>query len=195
MRSRLSLKKFLLILLVFLLFIIFPLILNRSKPSASKSQEPVLSKTSFIEKIAPAAQKVARGYGVRPSIIIGQAALETEYGTSLLADKYHNLFSQKAKANQEKIVLMKSTYSKGKWIENPETFAVYSSWEDSIYDYMYSLKKGEFLDEELYVKLATSKGYKTPAKKLQEYYYSSDPNYAQKLIEIIEENQLTSYDE
>ena len=60
---------------------------------------------------------------------------------------------------------------------------------------MYSLKKGEFLDEELYVKLATSKGYKTPAKKLQEYYYSSDPDYAQKLIEIIEENQLTSYDE
>lgn len=42
--------------------------------------------------------------------------------------------------------------------------------------------------------MVSNKGYKKPAQALQDMGFSSDPNYASKLIAIIEENDLTTYD-
>ena len=94
MKSRFSLKQFLTFVFIFLVGILL-LCLHHATPSATKKQSVSYTQTEFIEEIAPTIQKVAASYGVRPSIIIAQAVLESNYGTNLLAVKYHNLFVQK----------------------------------------------------------------------------------------------------
>lgn len=49
-------------------------------------------------------------------------------------------------------------------------------------------------DKALYTTMMTSSGYKTVARALQAAGFNSDPNYADKLIAVIEENNLTDYD-
>ena len=74
-------------------------------------------------------------------------------------------------------------------------FAVYKSWDDAIYDYFDLLKSGKIRNSEgAYDVMVSNKGYKKPAQALQDMGFSSDPNYASKLIAIIEENDLTTYD-
>nr|WP_288623857.1 glucosaminidase domain-containing protein [uncultured Streptococcus sp.] len=60
-------------------------------------------------------QKVAASYGVRPSIIIAQAVLESNYGTNLLAVKYHNLFAVQAQVGQTAIELTYKSYFVNEW--------------------------------------------------------------------------------
>ena len=67
--------------------------------------------------------------------------------------------------------------------------------EDAIYDYFDLLKSGKIRNSEgAYDVMVSNKGYKKPAQTLQDIGFSSDPNYASKLIAIIEENDLTTYD-
>ena len=55
-----------------------------------------MSKQEFITKISALVQKHAPAYGIKcPSAIISQAILESGYGESLLAAKYHNYFGLK----------------------------------------------------------------------------------------------------
>ena len=50
-----------------------------------------MSAASFIGQIGPIVQKYAALYGYRfPSAIIAQACIESAYGTSSLAYRYHN---------------------------------------------------------------------------------------------------------
>ena len=52
-----------------------------------------MSKQEFITKIAALVQKHASAYGIKcPSAVIAQAILESGYGESILAAKYHNYF-------------------------------------------------------------------------------------------------------
>ncbi|MFX3748101.1 glucosaminidase domain-containing protein, partial [Streptococcus suis] len=84
-------------------------------PSATKKQSVSYTQTEFIEEIAPTIQKVAASYGVRPSIIIAQAVLESNYGTNLLAVKYHNLFAVQAQDGQTAIELTYKSYFVNEW--------------------------------------------------------------------------------
>jgi len=46
-----------------------------------------ISHEEFIDRIAPYAQELQKGYGILPSIIIGQAILESDWGQSSLASE------------------------------------------------------------------------------------------------------------
>ena len=53
-------------------------------------------KKTFIDNIAPIIVTKAKALGYKyPSAIIGQACLESAYGTSSLGYKYHNYFGMK----------------------------------------------------------------------------------------------------
>ena len=55
-----------------------------------------MSAAAFISQIGPIVQKYAALYGYRfPSAIIAQACIESGYGTSSLAYRYHNYFGIK----------------------------------------------------------------------------------------------------
>ena len=93
MKSRFSFVQFLVFLAVLVLGIFSPLYAHRATPSANKTEKVSYNKSEFFADIAPTIQEVAEDYGVRPSLVIAQAALESDYGQNLLAVKYHNLFA------------------------------------------------------------------------------------------------------
>ena len=191
MKSRFSLKQFLTFVFIFFVGILL-LCLHHATPSATKKQSVSYTQTEFIEEIAPTIQKVAASYGVRPSIIIAQAVLESNYGTNLLAVKYHNLFAVQAQDGQTAIELTYKSYFVNEWQTETGRFAVYKSWTAAIYDYFDLLQSGK-LSDGAYDILVSNTGYKKPAQSLQDMGFSTDPDYATKLIAIIEQNNFTAY--
>ena len=195
MKSRFSFVQFLVFLAVLVLGIFSPLYAHRATPSANKTEKVSYNKSEFFADIAPTIQEVAEAYGVRPSLVIAQAALESDYGQNLLAVKYHNLFAVFAQLGNKPVTLKYKRYFVNEWQTEIGQFAVYKSWDDAIYDYFDLLKSGKIRNSEgSYDIMVSNKGYKKPAQALQDMNFSTDPNYASKLINIIEENSLTTYD-
>ncbi|WP_057491388.1 glycoside hydrolase family 73 protein [Streptococcus orisasini] len=194
MRARLKFKSFVVIVTLLFLAVFLPILSGGGLASAQKETASPYSQREFIREIAPTAQKLSKTYGVRSSIIIGQAVLDSNFGQTLLASKYHNLFSIKAKAGEGGVRLKSREYKNGRWHEVTNRYLVYKSWEDSLYDYMAILRQNKVWDKALYTTMTTSSGYKTVAKALQAAGFNSDPNYANKLIATIEKNNLTDYD-
>ena len=195
MKSRFSFVQFLVFLAVLVLGIFSPLYAHRATPSANKTEKVSYNKSEFFADIAPTVQEVAKAYGVRPSLVMAQAALESDNGQNLLAVKYHNLFAVFAQPGNKPVTLKYKRYFVNERQTEIGQFAVYKSWDDAIYDYFDLLKSGKIRNSEgAYDVMVSNKGYKKPAQALQDIGFSSDPNYASKLIAIIEENDLTTYD-
>lgn len=152
------------------------------------------SKEAFIQKILPYAQANQENYGVLPSIIIGQAILESNWGVSQLASEYNNLFGIKAYGNPEKITLDTQEYVDGQWIVIQGDFRVYESWEESITDHTKLFLNGVDWDPHKYAGVLTATNYKEAAQALQAAGYATDPGYANKIIHVIETYQLNQYD-
>ena len=194
MRARLKFKSFVVIVLLLLLVILLPILASGGLADANKKMPSPYSHKEFVKEIAPTAQKLSKIYGVRSSIIIGQVALDSHFGSTLLASKYHNLFSIEASPGQGAVRLKSHEYKNGRWQEVTNRYLVYESWKESLYDYMAILHGNKIWDKALYTTMMTSSGYKTVARALQAAGFNSDPNYADKLIAVIEENNLTDYD-
>ncbi|MGT2844522.1 glucosaminidase domain-containing protein [Streptococcus hongkongensis] len=194
MRSRLTLNTFLLLLFFFVFAIVTPLLLHAKTPNASQLVTVPYSEKGFIDDIAKRVKPYAKIYGIRPSIVIGQIVIDSQNGQSILAAKYHNLFSMLAKPG-DNYVILESTKP---ILTNPNNtrlkFSSYPNWEASIADYFACLRQGTIWDKQLYHQLATQEGYKAPAESLGKYIYSYDKNYPTKLIKVIEDKNLTQYD-
>src|SRR5699024_1071337 len=153
-----------------------------------------LTKDEFIERLLPHAKEIQEGYGVLPSITIGQAILESNWGKSQLSSDYNNLYGIKAYGNQEKITLNTQEYVNEQWITIDGDFRVYDSWEASMDDHAMLFVNGVDWSPEKYQKVLTATNYKEAAEALQEAGYATDPTYAQKVKSVIETYQLDQYD-
>ncbi|MFC3927697.1 glucosaminidase domain-containing protein [Streptococcus caprae] len=109
-----------------------------------------------------------------------------------LTHKYHNLLQLEAKNGRAGIALLAPPYD-NKAKKQTKSYQIYHTDLESLEDYLTRLKSGECGDT-LYTTLATSDGYKTAAKALQKSGFSEDPDYASKLIAVIESENLTQYD-
>ena len=136
MRRRFKLKAFITLVAVFALGIVLPLILHASTDDNARSVKVAYTQQEFIETLAPTAQKMSKNYGVPASILLSQAAYESNYGSSLLSVKYHNIYSLLAQPGQERIRLKDSIYSKGKWQYQKVDFAVFKDWSSSMMTYL-----------------------------------------------------------
>lgn len=190
MRSRLKLPYFVGLLLFFLILMIGPLLVNGRMASATKEIKVGYTQEQLIQSIGPEVKPLAEYYGVSPSVLIGQILLDTKNGKTLLAAKYHNLFNKEAAVGQAAITL-KSPKQNNRKIR----YAVYKDRESAIRDYLSMLSQGNIADKGLYRSLATEKGYKILAQSLQDYLHPDDKTYAKRLIQVIEDKNLTSYDQ
>lgn len=130
--------------------------------------------------------------GIPASIKLAQAILESQSGTSSFATNTNNHFGIKCKSTW-----VGGTYyhkdddvnQQGKLI--PSCFRSYSRVVDSYVDHSNFLSERSY-----YAKLwSLSKiDYKGWAYGLQECGYATDPDYAKKLIRIIEREGLSRYD-
>ncbi|HGP3996745.1 TPA: glycoside hydrolase family 73 protein [Enterococcus faecium] len=179
---------------VILLAFVFSL-KNLSSPFTDNQQEnEAQSHQQFIERLVPHAQELQDGYGVLPSIILGQAILESNWGKSTLASKYNNLFGIKAYGDQKKVSLETKEFVNEEWITIQGDFKVYDSWEQSMDDHTQLFVQGVDWNPALYEKVITATNYQEAAKALQDAGYATDPGYAQKIIQVIETYQLNQYD-
>ena len=179
---------------VILLAFVFSLT-NLSSPFTDNQQEnEAQSHQQFIERLVPHAQELQDGYGVLPSIILGQAILESNWGKSTLASKYNNLFGIKAYGDQKKVSLETKEFVNEEWITIQGDFKVYDSWEQSMDDHTQLFVQGVDWNPALYEKVITATNYQEAAQALQDAGYATDPGYAQKIIQVIETYQLNQYD-
>lgn len=149
---------------------------------------------AFIKKIGPIAREVDKSYDLLPSITIAQACLESNYGQSDLSQKYNNLFGVKGTNPNTSAVMTTKEYVKDKWVTVKARFQIYDSYEASIRAHARLFQNGTTWNHDQYKHVLASKDYKTQAKALVTDGYATDPDYADKLINLIEQFDLEKYD-
>lgn len=193
MRRRFKFKAFLGLVVIFALCILLPLVIKAPTDDNARPVKIEYSQKEFIAQLAPTAKELSKTYGVAASLLLAQAAYESNYGSSLLAVKYHNLYSMPAQAGQAHIRLNDQVYYQGKWQTQIVNFAVYDDWTASMTAYLDALRQGQW-GQKTYKEVAGTTSNRVAAEALQKAGISSDPDYANKLLSIIESNQLSQYD-
>jgi flagellum-specific peptidoglycan hydrolase FlgJ len=150
---------------------------------------------SFITDLVPHAQRIFKEDKILPSLIIAQACLESKFGQSGLAANGKNLFGIKGAFNGDSVTMRTAEYTdlKEKYYINA-AFRKYPSWYESLKDLANLYKNGVSWDKNKYAKIIGEKNAVMACHKVQDSGYCTDPNYAEKLMKIIEENELTKYD-
>ena len=150
--------------------------------------------SDFIADIAPAAQQMQANYGVHASISIAQAILESDWGESELSAVYNNLYGMKGDNPGNTVLLSTSEYYNGEWITIQAKFRVYDSWAESIQDHALLFVNGTTWNPNQYAAVLQASTYQEAAQALQDCGYATDPDYAEKLIAVIEQHALYEYD-
>ncbi|WP_086347277.1 glycoside hydrolase family 73 protein [Candidatus Enterococcus clewellii] len=167
---------------------------NSTKENVETQDKKKVSKEEFIERIVPHAQELQASYGVLPSIIVGQGILESNWGQSTLASEYNNLFGIKAYGDQKKVKLQTEEYINEVWVTIEGDFRVYDTWEESMDDHTKLFVNGVDWNPRLYENVLLANDYKVAAEALQTAGYATDPDYADKVIHVIETYELYKYD-
>jgi flagellum-specific peptidoglycan hydrolase FlgJ len=145
----------------------------------------------FFEKYANDAMECQNLFGVPASITLAQAALESGWGTSSLTVMANNFFGIKADKSWRGDKILKPTieYYNGVKTNVNSYFRKYATAKDSFIDHAKFLMKWSRYDI-----LFDNMDSKEWAKELQQAGYATDPNYANKLINLIAQYNLTAYD-
>ena len=151
-----------------------------------------MTNSEFIEQIAKCVKKYAYVYGIEVhSPIIAQAILESGWGKSGLASKYHNYSGLKCGSSWKgKSVNMatKEEYKVGTLTNIRDNFRVYDSMEDGVKGYF------DFINTSRYANL---KGVKSPeeyVKRIKADGYATSSKYVDNIMRVIRDNKLTRFD-
>ncbi|SJN55001.1 Peptidoglycan hydrolase FlgJ [Vibrio ruber DSM 16370] len=144
------------------------------------------SPESFIRTLKPYAEKAARVLGVDASVLLAQAALETGWGTKVVANargSSHNLFNIKADRSWQgdKVATQTLEYADQTPVIEKASFRAYGSYQDSFDDYVNFLKK----NPRYITALNTHQGDPTSfIEGIHQAGYATDPNYADKVLRV-----------
>lgn len=148
---------------------------------------------NFIKTVGALASADMKKSGVLASLTIAQAITETGWGTSGLAVEGKALFGIKATKSWKGKVYCKDTkecYDGVNLVEVKNTaFRAYDTWEESVTDHSAFLKANK-----RYKEVIGEIDYKKACNAIKAAGYATDPEYANKLIEIIEQYKLTEFD-
>lgn len=146
----------------------------------------------FIEDIAKHVQKYARAYGILVhSPIIAQAILESGWGESKLAEKYHNYFGMKcgSKWTGKSVNLTtQEEYEPGTLTTIKDNFRVYDSMEECVKGYF------EFIQLQRYQNLRGITDPKIYLQTIKNDGYATSSAYVESSCRLITQYKLTEYD-
>ena len=149
-----------------------------------------MTNVEFVEKIGVLASEDMKKSGILASLTIAQAILESAWGTSALAQApNYNLFGIKGTYHGNYCEFNTSEYLNGQWITVKAKFRKYPSWAESLADH-----SALFNTYDRYANLRGCTDYKLACRYVREDGYATDPSYTSKLINIIELNNLTRFD-
>jgi flagellar protein FlgJ len=155
---------------------------------------PINSAQDFVRHLHPIAEQAAKELGVEPKLLLAQAALETNWGRSLIKNRdgesSFNLFNIKAgKAWQGEQVPVKTLeFERGVGRKMQARFRSYESFEESFQDYVRLIKSNPRYGDAL--KQAGSPEHYL--RGLQQAGYATDPKYAEKVIQIYRGNTINN---
>ncbi|MBP1917168.1 hypothetical protein J2Z23_004153 [Lederbergia galactosidilyticus] len=148
-----------------------------------------MSTANFLNNIKSGALQLWSKFGILPSVAAGQAALESAWGKSGLAVNYNNLFGIKGSYQGNSAMLNTWEVYGGQRYDIKAGFRAYPNWSTSILDY------GVFLTINPRYKAAINvSDYKKQITAIHKAGYATDPQYANKVITIIENYDLASWD-
>ena len=142
---------------------------------------------AFVQKLWQPALAAERATGVPASFIVGQAALETGWGRSEMrlpdGRAAHNLFGVKAGSSWkgETVEAVTTEYVDGRAVRTVEKFRAYGSYEEACRDWAALIGNSPRYAQVVRAG-GTVEGF---AQGLQRAGYATDPNYADKLTNTI----------
>lgn len=146
----------------------------------------------FIEQIASAVNKYKSNYGIMvASPIIAQAIIESRWGKSTLASKYHNYFGLKCGSSWKgKSVNMQTAeeYVPGVHTNIRDNFRVYDDLDAGVKGYF------DFISYSRYANLKGVTDPETYVKNIKADGYATSSTYVSTLMNCIKNYNLTQYD-
>lgn len=163
--------------------------LDETKPSTDSlpSAYSANFQQDFVQRLTPYALQASRETGVPAQLMLGQAALESGWGRREIrlpdGSNSYNLFGIKAGASWNgKVAEVTTTeYHNGIPGKQVEKFRAYNSYAEAFSDYAHLLR-----DNPRYAPVL-KEGQTAPsaAHALQHAGYATDPNYATKLVKVM----------
>ena len=147
----------------------------------------------FLSTIKEGCIQGWRDHAVLASISGAQAILESNWGKSTLATKANNLFGIKGDYNGESLTVETKEFINKVFKIVDATFRKYPSWSESITDHSAFFTSTEWRKTN-YAAVVGETDYKKAAAALSAAGYATDPDYAAKLITLIETNDLQQWD-
>ena len=147
-------------------------------------------KAAFIARMAAALAGMNDIGGFFRSVIIAQAAIESNWGRSSLSAKYNNYFGIKAgKSWKGRTVNMKTgEVFDGKKVTITSNFRVYDSLADSIRD------RNRLLRTTRYKPVESATTPEAQAAAIKACGYCTATNYVSSIMATIKANNLTQFD-
>ncbi|GKW49237.1 flagellar assembly peptidoglycan hydrolase FlgJ [Halomonas sp. NCCP-2165] len=142
---------------------------------------------AFVERLAEPARRASEASGVPAELILAQAALETGWGRRGIPTRdggeSHNLFGIKAGRHWrgETTEIVTHEYLDGQRTRISDRFRVYDSYAEAFTDYARLIG-----DNPRYAGVTAAGNARQAAHALQAGGYATDPQYADKLISIMD---------
>ena len=170
--------------------IVIALLLTGFSAAVSAAQTPAgmtQAQKDFIARVGTLASADMKRTGVLASLTIAQAILESAWGTSDLATKAYALFGIKADSRWSGKTYTKVTQE---WTGPViASFRAYGSWEQSVADHSAFL-----VASSRYAAVIGEKNYKKACTAIHKAGYATAPDYADRLVKLIETYGLMDYD-
>ncbi len=152
---------------------------------------------AFIGEIAETARKLGADNDLYASVMIAQAILESKSGQSgLAASPNYNLFGIKGKYQNNSVALETlEDDGEGNMTTIQAEFRKYTSYEESLKDYVNLLRNGVSWNKQFYTSVFKSNttSYKDATHFLTGTY-ATDSKYNEKLNALIAQYDLAQYD-
>ena len=167
------------------------------------------SKADFIQKVSKICVKLWNENKILPSVVIGQACLESGFGLGadaaeltkrnnllgMKSDLINNTWKQYTVWDGKSFNKVTPEYRDGKLVYITDSFRIYKNYENCIRDYEQFLLH---VRNDLGYKYRSVQGLTDPRSVItiiSKGGYATDPAYIDKVMKVISENNLTKYDE
>ncbi|OWF75285.1 flagellar rod assembly protein/muramidase FlgJ [Yersinia frederiksenii] len=157
-------------------------------PPASGGMSLPQGPGNFVARLSIPAQIASQQSGIPHQLIMAQAALESGWGQREIptADgkSSYNVFGIKAGSNWDGPVseITTTEYEQGVATKTKARFRVYGSYVEAVSDYVKLLTQNP-----RYAHVAAAQSPEQGAHALQKAGYATDPQYAQKLVSVIQQ--------
>ena len=141
----------------------------------------------FLQSLYPQAKQAAEQLGLDPKALLAQAAVETGWGQYLIHNSQgqnsHNLFGIKAGKNWtgDKAVVDSIEFEQGVAKTAKSPFRVYASFSDALQDYVDFVKQNPRYENAL----SNTGQAEQYFSALQQAGYATDPDYANKVVAVL----------